>query len=122
MKKSLSIILAISLTACANTGSNYQPVIDSKGVSTQQYQTDLYECQQHARQVSSAGERAAVGAVLGVGLGLLFAALLKDNSYRGSYAAVGGLAGAGGGAQAGEQEQRNIIKTCLHNRGYSVLN
>lgn len=120
MNKLIVAILISSLVGCA--GANYIPVIDSRGVNQQQYYTDLAECQRFATQRASAGEQAAVGAAVGAGIGLLFAILLKDRRAQGQYMAAGALGGASGGAVRGETDQRTIIKTCMQNRGYSVLN
>jgi len=119
-KKSLAVFVAVSLTACA--GASYRPVIDSQGVSNQAYEADLAQCQRYATQVASGPDRAAFGAVAGALIGLAFAALAKDKAYNGLYAGVGAASGASGGAVAGESEQRNIIKSCMANRGYRVLN
>ena len=118
-----SVLCVAVLNACAAgpTGANYRPIVDTKGKDAGQYENDLQECQTYALQVSSAGERAAVGAVAGAIFGALLVAASGAKGYRNEGAAVGALTGAAEGAVQGETDQRKIIKTCLANRGYSVL-
>jgi outer membrane lipoprotein SlyB len=84
-----------------------------------QYEQGLRECQAYAAQAAGAGEQAAAGTVGGA----IFEALLAagGRASRNHSALVGGLLGGAGGAAKGETDQRNVIRTCLNNRGYSVL-
>lgn len=116
----LVCIISVSLVACANTA--YNPIVDTKGVDSSRYRQDLYDCQTFAKETMSAGDRAVAGAVLGAIVGLALAAAVKDNAFRGQYAAVGALSGAGGGYEGGRRDEKTIVSTCLRNRGYSVLN
>ncbi len=76
----------VLLTACAGS---YQPVVDMKGVSPDQYQRDLAECRGYADQVDAAGA-GAKDTLLGAGLGAA------------AGAALGAISGnAGGGALIG---------------------
>ena len=64
--KSLIITLITSLmVGCANTGANYRPIVDTRGVDLNRYEVDLRECQQYATQTMGAGESAAAGAAAG---------------------------------------------------------
>lgn len=122
MRKAVAVLCAVSmLAACANTGAGYRPLIDSKGVDFNRYEGDLRECQAYASQVSGAAERAAAGAVIGALLGAALAAAAGSGYSRNSTAAVGAVSGAASGAAGGERDQRSVIRRCLHNRGYSVL-
>jgi uncharacterized protein YcfJ len=124
MRNILCVVVSVSvLNACAtaNAGANYRPVVDTKGRDVAQYENDLRECQSYALQVSSASDRAAAGAVVGAVFGALLVAASGAKGYRNEGAAVGALTGAAEGAVQGETDQRKIIKTCLSNRGYSVL-
>ena len=123
MKSLTYVVLAVFLSACAThrTGANYRPVVDTKDRDLAKYETDLSECQAYARQVSGAAERAVAGAAVGAIFGALLVAASGAKGLRNEGAAVGALSGAAGAAGAGERDQRTIIKTCLTNRGYSVL-
>ena len=93
-------------------------MIDQSLGGAQNYDYDLAQCQDYARESASPGEGAAVGAVLGG----LFMALLAPrgagNNWAATGMALGGVTGAGDSART----QREIIKSCLRGRGYSVLN
>ena len=122
MRKAVAVLCAVSmLAACANTGPAYRPLIDSKGVDFNRYEADLRDCQNYAAQVSGAAERAATGALVGALFGAALAAAAGSGYSRNSSAAVGAVSGMAGGAAGGERDQRNVIRRCLNNRGYSVL-
>lgn len=123
MKKTIAVILCATLTACATApmGAQYRPVVDLKGKDSAQYEQDLQDCQAYASQVMGAGEQAAGGAAAGAIFGALLAAAAGNNYSRNRSALVGGLVGGAGGAAHGLEDQQNVIKTCLANRGYSVL-
>ena len=115
MKKTAVILSIILLSGCAS----YRPIVDTRGVNQASYETDLRDCQAYAEQVSPAGH-AAVGAFIGAGLSLAISAILGgDNGTSAAVGAVlGGATGAGGGAEA----QVNVIRRCMQNRGFNVLN
>lgn len=123
MKKAVAVLCAVSmLAACANTGAGYRPLIDSKGVDFNRYEGDLRECQAYAAQVSGAAEQAMAGAVIGALLGAALGAAAGGNRVqRNQVSAVGALSGGVQAGAAGERDQRTVIRRCLHNRGYSVL-
>jgi uncharacterized protein YcfJ len=123
MRNTRLIVYTISaifaLSGCA--GANYRPLVDTKGVDMNQYESNLRECQQYATQVAGAGENAATGAVAGAVLGALLAGLAGKNYDRGATARVGALSGAVSAGAQGEQDQRNVIRNCMNGRGYRVL-
>lgn len=118
-----AVALAFALAGCAthNTGANYRPVIDRKGVDHARLDADLQECQHYATEVASAAEQAAAGAVAGALFGAVLAAAAGSSYSRNQHAAVGGVTGAAAGAVSGEKDQRNIIRRCMNGRGYNVL-
>lgn len=116
-----ALILAL-LAGCANTGANYRPIVDTKGVTdSSKYEADLRECQAFATQTTGAGERAVAGALAGAALGALLAAAAGSRYSRNQHAGVGAVAGAAAGAGQGETDQRTIIRRCMDGRGYNVL-
>lgn len=122
--KVIAVVLIVSLlVGCANTGASYRPLVDLRNQTESQYQTDLQECQYHAKKVLGTGETAAAGAVTGALVGAAVASLFGGSrKSRNDSSMYGALAGAGSGAAKAENEQRTIIRRCLAGRGYNVLN
>lgn len=112
-------LLAISLiTGCAGSGHS-KPVIDPAGVDMGQYQSDLAACNQIAQQVQQkAGAGAAGGALVGALVGSIFGDSRSAMKSAGAGAVVGG---AKGGA-ATHREKAVVVKNCMRERGYKVLN
>jgi outer membrane lipoprotein SlyB len=123
MKKTIAILVCIALAGCASRGmgQQYRPIVDTKGKDLNQYDRDLGECQAYAAEAAGAGEQAAAGAVGGAIFGALLAVAAGGGYNRGQFARVGALTAGVSGAAKGETDQRNVIRTCLNNRGYSVL-
>jgi hypothetical protein len=108
---------AIALGGCASQKS--RPVIDPAGVDMAQYEADLAECEQIAQQVEQkAPAGAAEGAVVGGAIGAILGG--TDRAVRS--AGVGAVAGGAGGAARTEREKSTVVKNCLRNRGYKILN
>ena len=113
---------AAFLVGCAATsGANYRPIVDSKGVDLNRYESDLRECQSYATQTAGAADSAAAGAVAGALLGAVLAGAAGKNYSRSSSARVGAVSGAVGAGVEGERNQKSIINRCLAGRGYRVL-
>ncbi len=115
------LLIACLSVGCANTGASYRPIIDSKNVDFNQYEADLRDCQNYARQSYGAGEGAMTGAAAGAALSALIAAAGGSRYDKAASAAQGAVLGAAAGAARGETDQRTIIRRCLNGRGYSVL-
>lgn len=110
-------IVAVALASCAQ----YRPIVDMRGVDRARYESDLQECQQYAAQIDPAAH-AAGGAILVGVLGALLGAAAGSRYDAGAMARVGAVSGAAGGAAHGAQTQIDIVRRCMSNRGYSVLN
>ncbi len=116
--KNLITILAVSsfVVAC----SEYQPIVDMKGVDQYQYQQDKAECDAYAAQVQdNTGRNALIGVALGAALG---AATGGNRNTVGTGAAIGGIAGGGTGKAKQLSEREQVLNNCLYNRGYNILN
>ncbi|WP_282610550.1 hypothetical protein [Pelagibius sp. Alg239-R121] len=121
----LSAVLAVSLSACGNSGADYRPVVDleNPAIGPEQlarYDSDLAACQELARTYSYTNDhaltKAGAGAVIGTGLGAL----------------GGGLEGALAGAVIGTtvaavdsgfdswNKRESIVSKCLENRGHQI--
>lgn len=115
MKKTTLLIAALTLSACATQA----PIVDMKGVKTEKYQADLFECQQYAAQRNPAND-AIAGALLGALVGAAIGASIDDSFALGT-AGVGAVAGTATGAGQGAYDQQRVLNDCLKGRGYKVL-
>lgn len=131
-----TIILALTLASCATApgpgpGRYHlsQPIVDTDNMPEgRNYSQDLRECQQHAAKVKGAGRNAldsglfgaGLGAVVGAAVGAAFGVDVGRNAALG--AATGGFSGAAGGATQSVRSKALVMKQCMSNRGYSVLN
>lgn len=101
------------------------PVIDTRGVDQARYSQDLAECRVYADNVSTGG-RAASGAagtaLLGAALGAVTGAVTGDPGAGAAIGAgTGGIFGGASGAGSAAEEKGRIVRNCLRNRGYAVL-
>jgi hypothetical protein len=111
----LSILLAA--VVCCGCASK-KPIIDTTNVDMKQYERDLAECEEVATQVETGGraaESAAAGAAVGAAQGAIWGSA-------GRSAASGAVTGGAGGLYAADYETARVIKNCMRNRGYAVLN
>lgn len=108
------------LAACANTGSNYMPVID--GAVGPNFSADLAACQNIAASQGALGNDAGVRTVAGAGAAAAGTAIISNtgNNVRDA-AAVGAIAGITSAAVAQNQRKEQIIRQCMRGRGYNVV-
>jgi len=113
----------IGLGGCA--GADYRPVVDMTGHTQAQYDSTLANCQATARQARNNEDIAVdtgVGALGGAALGAVGGAI---GGNPGLGAGVGALAGAVGVGAYKESETENreqtIVKNCMRNKGFTVL-
>jgi len=116
----ICILLVLSLTACAGRGHR-GPIVDMKGVDRAQYETDLAECRELAEQVA-VGERAVTGAAAGAVIGGVVGAAAGDSGTAKRSAGVGATLGGARGTGDALRERQVVVRNCLRNRGYAVLN
>lgn len=115
-----TLALGLLLSACAS-----KPIIDTQGVDLVQYQEDLQDCAAIAEQVGVAGtvaKSAGAGAAAGAAFGIVTSVITGDASDIAYSAAYGAAGGVTAGAFEADEEKANVIKNCLRNRGYAVLN
>jgi len=107
----------VLVAACADSGANYQPILD--GTPTAAYQADLAACQTLARNQKQFDQDTMAATVLGAGVG---AALGEaDNGDALGGAVAGALAGGISSAvDAGERREAIVIE-CLRGRGHRVV-
>lgn len=113
------VIMTMSIMQFACSSKKSDVIIDPAYVDRAQYEQDYAECERIAEQVrQKAGERAAKGAIVGGIIG----AILGDKESAAKGAGIGVVGGASKGSRETEREKLKVIKNCLRNRGYTVLN
>jgi len=113
------LMLACILLAGGCAGHGSKPIIDPAGVDMAQYDADVAECQKIATQVEEkAGGQAAGGAVVGG----LVGAIVGGRSSAVVGAGVGAVGGGARGTVDTQHEKNRVVKNCLRNRGYKILN
>lgn len=117
MRVLLCITLGAITLASGCASSKSKPIIDPAGVDMAQYDADVADCEQIATQVDQkAGAGAAEGAVVGGVIGAIF------NNNLGEAVAAGAVIGGVKGGASTEKERSRVVKNCLRNRGYKILN
>lgn len=119
MKKFLLLPIIITLLAINGCARHAKIIIDPKGIDMGLYQSDLADCQHLADQVEP---KVAEGVVGGAVLGAIFGGIVGGHRTSIKTAKIGALSGgiSAGGAEMHEREK--VIKNCLRNRGYQILN
>ena len=119
----LVIIAIATLTACRQveeiTGD--RPIIDTKGVDMQAFESDLQDCYAYADEVQS-GRKVATGAATGAAVGGVIGAVVGDSDTAKRSAGVGAVTGTMSGAGSAMSERHMVVRNCLAGRGYLVLN
>ena len=98
-----------------------EPIVDMRGVNVAQFEQDLTECRLYADQVP-VGRQAATGAVAGAATGAVVGAVIGDSRTASRGAGVGAATGTLRGTAGGLQDRQRVLRNCLRNRGYAVLN
>lgn len=128
-KPTLSLLFAFVVTA----PSYANIIVDMQGVDEKDYIYDLHQCEEMSNQVqkqkSSGG--AVSGAAKGAALGSAGVAIAGGSGTEGAKkgAAVGLAAGLLGrnrsnreNSEQYNQDKQTVVKNCMTNRGYVVLN
>jgi hypothetical protein len=119
------LAVALCLSACADTGSSYQPVVDMSGHTQQAYHRDIAACQETARAArnnTNIAEDAGIGAAGGGALGAVGGAIGGSPLLGAGVGALAGLVGAGGYEEVTtEKREQRIVTNCMRARGYTVL-
>ena len=108
-------VLALCAAACA---AHPDPIVDMTGVDPVLYEQDLQDCKQISRQIRTevgVAKGAAGGAAVGGAIGAIGGDTTKG-------AGVGAVAGGAKSAQLNEREKQQVVKNCMRQRGYKVLN
>jgi outer membrane lipoprotein SlyB len=131
MKNKINFIFLISglmLSACA-AQSGWTPAIDTYGdKNVANIQQDKIKCAELAKDSSSdTGEDVGKGALIGGALGAAAGAAIgaaAGNAGKGAAigAAVGGIGGGGIMGWNTSESYKEIFRSCMKNRGHTVLN
>lgn len=120
MKKSHILVICpiIVLSACAEMGANYEPILD--GAPNANFQSDLQACQNLARGQNQFDQETTGAAVAG---GVLGAAIAK---HEGGGTVVEGLIGGAlvgflGGVFEATDQRKEIVIECMKGREHRVV-
>jgi len=116
--KQIMLVLSglIILNGCA---ARNNIVLDPQGVDMGKYQADLQQCEKFSRQANSKSGKGLVG---GAVVGAIAGNIVGNSKTGRNGAKLGALGGLVKGAIATKRERQLIVKNCLRNRGYAVLN
>lgn len=118
MKHLLVIPAVLAVAACADSGANYQPILD--GQPTAAFQSDLAACQSLARNQRQFDQETVGAAVLGAGAGAVLGEVDDEGDALGG-AIVGALAGSAAGTVNASERREAIVVECLRGRGHRVV-
>ena len=119
MQKLLILTLIISITSVTGCARRAQVIIDPEGVDMGLYRADLADCQNIARQVDS---KVGSGIVGGAIVGAIAGSIIGGSRTAEKTAQLGALSGGVKGGAHTRQERIRVIKNCMRDRGYRVLN
>lgn len=120
MKKYIITAIIISLFALSGCARHSKIIVDPKGVDMGQYRADLAECKQLAEQVDDS--KAGKGMVAGGVIGAIAGEIVGGGNRTRIGAGLGALKGGVAGGASTKRERTRVIKNCLRNRGYRILN
>jgi len=106
---------------CTSSSLPGRPIVDMKGVTLADYETDLAECDEYAKEVE-AGKQVAIGAAAGAAVGGLMGASIGNSDRAKRSAGAGATYGGARGGMRALNESNKVVRNCLRNRGYVVLN
>lgn len=113
--------MALALGGCASHNRPGEPIVDLSNADPIRYERDLGECRQFADQVPM-GTRIGAGAAAGAVLGGVIGAAVGNSNTAARGAGVGAASGTFRGTADGLRERSQVVKNCLRQRGYRVLN
>lgn len=98
-----------------------RPIVDTKGIDPEVYESDLQECYVFADDVQ-AGRKILTGAATGAVVGGVIGAAAGNSETAKRGAGVGAASGTLSGTGNVMQERQRVVRNCLLGRGYLVLN
>lgn len=127
--KHFLILLSISyISGCIATKSGSifdvagsKPIVDTKGIDISQYELDLEECETFADEISPT-KSIVKGTATGAAIGTVIEAVTNGSKRTKDATGLGAIAGGGKSGIRAVQEKEQVVKRCVRNRGYQVLN
>lgn len=119
MYKNFFLVLILSIFTLTGCARHSKMIIDPQGVDMNAYHADLADCQHLADQVES---KIAEGAIGGAAIGALFGAIVGGHRTARTTGSLGALSGGLGGAGEEHYQREKVLRNCLRNRGYDILN
>lgn len=119
MKKRFIMVISFSILSMTGCARYSKVIVDPHGSDMSHYQADLAECRQLAEQVDSKVGKGIVG---GAVVGGVAGEIVGEGRRTAVGAKLGALGGAVRGGRATRRERDRVVKNCLRNRGYKVLN
>lgn len=119
MKKIVLVAISFSMLAMTGCARYSKVIVDPHGTDMSHYQADLAECRQLAEQVESKVGKGVVG---GAVVGGIAGEIVGGSRSTDVGIKLGALSGALKGGRATRRERDRVVKNCLRNRGYKVLN
>lgn len=113
----ISAVGLVLMTACADSGANYKPILD--GTPTPAYQQDLAACQSLARNQNQFDQETLGATVLGAGAGAALGEIDSGDALGGAIA--GALAGGIASVVDASERREAIVVECLRGRGHRVV-
>ena len=114
----LALCPMMTLSACADIGATYQPILD--GAPGASFQSDLQACQSLARDQCHLDQDTMGSTVMGGALGAAVAA--HDGGGTALEGLVGGaLVGLVGGVSKSKDKRELIVQDCMKERGHRIV-
>ncbi len=117
----LCLVFLTAFSGCTSSSLPGRPIVDMKGVNAKAYEADLAECNEYAKEVE-AGKQVAIGAAAGAAVGGLMGASMGNGDRAKRSAGAGATYGGARGGLRALNESNKVVRNCLRNRGYVVLN
>lgn len=114
----LALCPILALSACADIGANYQPIVDG-GKSTS-FEADLQACQSLSRDQRQLDQQTLGSAAAGGLLGAVIGA--HDDGETAAEGLIGGaLVGLVGGVSKSKDKREKIVQDCMKGRGHRIV-
>jgi len=116
LKRYTCLSLAVlTLSACSSPGAQYRPEVNGGDLAN--YSNDLKSCQELAKKHKGNEEGStAIGAILG---GVIGSSDSTEATIAG--AAIGAIVGAVSGDYQTKQAQKQLVISCMQQKGYNVI-
>lgn len=121
LKLASIVWVTLTLSACGASGAKYSPIVD--GPTGGAFTSDLADCRSLSETRPYLNDDVKSEAAAGAVVGAVIGALDESDSLEGAIAGaiVGGAVSAGGRAWETREERKEIIISCMGQRGHRVV-